>query len=946
MPNRFRWPAALVLLSAALLPLSVAAAQAPASWSQVGTASIGDLAVNAAGVIWAVQFDRISSVDKPVLKWNGSEFIAQPSTAVRIAVDPQGNPWTVSSTGVLANLPTGASQWTVASIKAADVAVGANGSVWAIGTDQSIRRLTNGAWQKVSGAAVRISVDPRGNAWVVNGGGAIWRFDGTAFQYVAGSAQDISVGADGSVFIVGTKSVTGGFEILQWNGNGWTPVPGAGGVVVAAGQKLYIGRHEPGITRVYTTDYVRANPATSTGVVSISIPVYTQPSSPTTSQPSSPPSSQPTTILIQGQPIDIVGVAVKDSAALAGNETQLVIRGGPTTVNALPIPGTLICPIITGQPMKVVKGCALVGEPAVFLAKAPSTTCANGEFNDPQNGGECWTCPASYVRNASPVSSKDACWKPIGENLSKATNVGKLGCKSGFFNDPIYGCYQCPAGFNRTLDNVTWKTACSQSIVGPFSFATSGGKPTLACAAPSFGDPIDGGTCWTCPANYRRTLNPVNGNNACAQTYETQYSVATQKSGCSTVASRVGYGTPFRDARNGGECWACPIPLLRAVGSAVNSTDRGPFGACNAGGNTNRLVWQSPQYPAAGAYAYMPGLLEMAFSNPKIVDAFVTKRALGDPNKKRAIWASMVADPGSSPEVKALLFSALLTAARQPNPSADARTSLAAFENYARARRIFIAQEATRMFDEWQGVDSYNATQATRNSMGIGSMKSISADVMGEAGADFKMYAWSAASPDSAGLEFVIAAGSLADVPQSAAGPNLNSYDPPTMAYLGVVFMSLDKGIEKLGDQGVEMMKGATSFSKLASGRMVQLGAAGAGLALSLVEAGVEFGRALTTMIEKEKKQEEYDKLVAEASKPLSVKELLESKNEADPRSLLLYWALATSPYSPNAKLGEGRIVSPSLCQTDEWTRLQCSQAKTTILKAATIAAATMSTGN
>jgi hypothetical protein len=340
----------------------------------------------------------------------------------------------------------------------------------------------------------------------------------------------------------------------------------------------------------------------------------------------------------------------------------------------------------------------------------------------------------------------------------------------------------------------------------------------------------------------------------------------------------------------------------------------------------------------------MPGLLEMAFSDPKAVDAFVANRAGNDLGRKRAIWASMIDNPGSSAEVKALMFAALLTAAKQPNPSLLARASLTAFENYARGRRIFVAEEAVRMYNKWQGVDSYNSSQATRNSGGVGAMKAVSADMMGDAGPDFKMYAWSAASPDSSGLEFVAAAASLADVPQYAGGANFSSYDPTTMAYLGAVFMSLDKGLEKLGDQGVEMAKGATSFSKLASGRMLQLGSAGAGLALSLVEAGVEFGRAVTTMIDKEKKQQEYDKLVAAASEPFSVKELLESKNDADPRSLLLYWALATSPRSANAKLGVG--IVPDFCKTDEWSRMECAQAKATIARAATIAAATMTAGN
>jgi hypothetical protein len=938
MLNHFPRLAALMRLLVAFVPLSVAAAQAPASWTPVGGASIGDLAVNPRGVMWAIQFDRTASPDKPVLKWNGTDFVALPATAVRIAVDPQGNPWTVSSTGVLATLGSGSATWTEVPIKAADVGVGADGSVWVISPDQSIHRLVKGAWQQVSGAAVRIAVDPKGNAWVVNGAGQIWRFDGAAFQPVPGTARDVAISADGSVFVVSTKALTGGFEILQWNGNGWTPVPGAGGVVIAAGDKLYIGLHGSDGTKLYATNYVPTNttPSNTTpsaGVVTVSVPVITKPASgPTTTstaQPATPPTSQPTTILVQGTTSIAVGGTPTTAKAPGDAGPSLVVLGAPKVTSMEPIEGQLVCPIIA-EHNQLTKGCALIGEPALYLSKAPSTTCANGTFGDPENGGECWTCPAGYVRNVSPVFSKDACWKPVSENLSKATQVGKIGCKDGFFNDPIYGCYQCPSGYYRTLDNVTWGTACAKAIVGPFSFAKSGGKPTLACPSPSFFDPINGGTCWTCPNNYRRTLNSVTSDGACAQTMDTQYSFATQKSGCS-MTSRVGYGTAFRDPRNGGECWVCPLPLLRAGGSPVNSPDHGVTAACNAGGNTNRLVWQLSQYPEPGAYPFMPGLLEMAFSNPKLVDAFVAKRAGNDPAKKRAIWNSMVADPGSSAEVKALVFTALLNAAKQPRASLPAQMSVAAFEKYALARRIFVAEEAERMFTAWQGVDGYNSWNAARNSLGIGGMQQISSDVLGKAGGDYKAYAWSGAAPDSAGLEFIAAAAALTGVAPSATGTTLNTTNVlpfTTEEYLEPVFNSLDKGFEVMGEAGESMASEAMTFSALEAGEMIANTAKGAGVVLILVESGIKLGITIKDYIEKEDQAAEYAKIVEEARQPLSVKAMLASSDDDDRRSLLLFWSLATSPHSANANLTKGLISGAALCQRDEWMKQECSQAK------------------
>ncbi len=180
-----------------LIPIFTLTAQAPSSWIAVGSASVSDLTVNAKGDLWAVSLDPRASADKPVLRWTGNAFAPQSVTATRIAVDPQGNPWIVTSTGVLSHWN---GKWEESPLKAMDVAVGANGAVWAIGTDMRISQLVNGSWKAVNGAAVRISVDPQGNPWVVNSGNQIWRWVGNNWQLMPGSAQDISISSDGRVF--------------------------------------------------------------------------------------------------------------------------------------------------------------------------------------------------------------------------------------------------------------------------------------------------------------------------------------------------------------------------------------------------------------------------------------------------------------------------------------------------------------------------------------------------------------------------------------------------------------------------------------------------------------------------------------------------------------------------------------------------------------------------
>jgi hypothetical protein len=117
-------------------------------------------------------------------------------------------------------------QWTAFGTRnASDVAVGANGVVWIIGTDpaadKSIYRWDGAAFQPVVGAAVRIAVDPNGKAWVVNSNGNVFRWIETSWQNMPGIAQDIGIGANGDVWVTDRA---GG--IFKWDGNNWRQIQG------------------------------------------------------------------------------------------------------------------------------------------------------------------------------------------------------------------------------------------------------------------------------------------------------------------------------------------------------------------------------------------------------------------------------------------------------------------------------------------------------------------------------------------------------------------------------------------------------------------------------------------------------------------------------------------------------------------------------------------------
>jgi outer membrane protein assembly factor BamB len=115
---------------------------------------------------------------------------------------------------------------------ATDVSVGANGSVWAVGSTPSsgpgnrIYHWTGNGWTAVGGAAVRISVDAGGNPWAVDADDQIYHLGPTGWSHLGGSAIDISIGASGSLWAIGSGAAPGGFGIYHWNGQSWVQVPG------------------------------------------------------------------------------------------------------------------------------------------------------------------------------------------------------------------------------------------------------------------------------------------------------------------------------------------------------------------------------------------------------------------------------------------------------------------------------------------------------------------------------------------------------------------------------------------------------------------------------------------------------------------------------------------------------------------------------------------------
>ena len=89
----------------------------------------------------------------------------------------------------------------------------------------------------------------------------------------------------------------------------------------------------------------------------------------------------------------------------------------------------------------------------------------SGAFADPRNGGEYWTCEGSN-RTVFSVTSDKACEKITKASLMKAEYKGKFGCAKGSFFDPRNGgeCWSCPNDYFRNANPVNHKAACTINI--------------------------------------------------------------------------------------------------------------------------------------------------------------------------------------------------------------------------------------------------------------------------------------------------------------------------------------------------------------------------------------------------------------------------------------------------------------------------------------------------
>jgi hypothetical protein len=205
--------------------------QLPGKATDIGVGSDGTIHITGTG-------NESPTGGYAIYKWVNTEWKKIPGAAVRIAVDPQGDPWVVNKSNLIFRRIGETWPWQQLPGTATDIGIGAEGSVYITSTTNvsetggySILKWTGSNWNEIPGAAVRIAVDPQGDPWVVNKSNLIFRRIGETWpwQQLPGTATDIGIGADGTVYIVGATSVSesGGYGIFKWTGASWEQLPGA-----------------------------------------------------------------------------------------------------------------------------------------------------------------------------------------------------------------------------------------------------------------------------------------------------------------------------------------------------------------------------------------------------------------------------------------------------------------------------------------------------------------------------------------------------------------------------------------------------------------------------------------------------------------------------------------------------------------------------------------------
>lgn len=155
-----------------------------------------------------------------VLRWSNTRkaFDSFPGSLVRIAVDPNGNPWGVSALGRVFR-HTGTAWKQIVGATASDIAIGSDGTVVIADVSGTLFKLNAAqtSFDRILGNGMLVAVGPDGTPWTVRSDKLVQRCDTMPCTVFAQRAESLSIGPDGSVWIVSDRNL-----LMRLNADGKT----------------------------------------------------------------------------------------------------------------------------------------------------------------------------------------------------------------------------------------------------------------------------------------------------------------------------------------------------------------------------------------------------------------------------------------------------------------------------------------------------------------------------------------------------------------------------------------------------------------------------------------------------------------------------------------------------------------------------------------------------
>jgi hypothetical protein len=227
-----------------------------------------DVASSPNGALWIIDSYPVTG-GSGIWYWNGSSFSSGASFgALRIAIDPNGNPWVCDSSRTIKRRDS-AGNWAGWSGQARDIGIGSNGQMWVIGNtlvygnDYSIHYWNGSSWPQIDGGGVAITVDVNGDPWVRNYGGELWHRVGGANGYWqnvptpdGNPVGDLAAGVDGTLAITCWSAQQQRWVIYRRIGSRWARLPGVATSLSIGKDGLWVGAPRNAVASSSESTYV------------------------------------------------------------------------------------------------------------------------------------------------------------------------------------------------------------------------------------------------------------------------------------------------------------------------------------------------------------------------------------------------------------------------------------------------------------------------------------------------------------------------------------------------------------------------------------------------------------------------------------------------------------------------------------------------------------------